>query len=143
MECLRAYFAQLPVTSLESFPEDIAYQQCIQYPIHDKVIRPATKLFLKFEESGGHVLHRKRESLTPTRPMLFDILQHINKDIPESYVDFLRRSLKTYLMDDKIFKHFGSKKAYLLLEILDQDFIELKPGHEHALECLMRWLSGA
>jgi hypothetical protein len=142
MECLRAYFDQLPATSLETLPDNVPYQQCSQYTLRENVMQPAPKLFLKFEESVGHVT-RKRESLTPTQPMLLEVLHKINPDIPDGYVDFLRRSLKEYMMEETVFKHFGSKKAYLLLEILDQEFLELKPAHEHALECLVKWLCGA
>jgi len=128
MECLTHYFVQLPVHSDDILYEDGKYAQCTDYPVRQKIIRPPNKLFLKFEEKGVSAKHVWKTIL----------LEELH--IPELYLNFFMRSLRDFVVEEKVFRFLGSRKAYLVLELLDKPFTDVTPTHEAGLGLFLSFL---
>ena len=128
MECLAHYFVKLPVHSEDVFYEGGKYVQCTDYPIRHKIIRPPNKLFLKFEEKGV-------SAKQVWKTVLVEQLH-----IPELYLDSFMRSLRDFVAEEKVFKFLGSRKAYLVLELLDKPFTDVTPTHEAGLGQFLSFL---
>lgn len=102
-------------TTLESRP----FEQCISYPDHPSPIRPVEKIFLEFKEPGPPPVYT---------PFLWkQVIRHFN--VPYSHEHYFIQKLKDLLMHPTMMSFLGGRRAYPVLELLDQPKVTIEKKH--------------
>jgi hypothetical protein len=141
------------VEKLPSRPEEVIdgvgqpFEQCADYVCRVSPIQPAAKLFLPFIEEkkleagvrgsgvGSNAKAKARAPLStppPTTPLYTpflwkQVIRHFN--VPFQYEHCFITQLKNFIMDPVMMSFLGGRRAYPVLNMLDQPKLSVEKKH--------------
>ena len=135
------YVKQLPNESTEEISIEHPFEQCISYPFIKNPIQSVPK-----KEISIHPI-QKLSPYTLTHTIWNQVVSYLdetytlcNPSLKYTRNHFFINSLKNYIMDPILFKFLSGRRAYPVLELLDQPRLEMQKKHVQALGYVLSFL---
>ena len=135
------YVKQLPCESSNDFIFEDSFEQSIVYPSIKNPIQTIDKKIIPLKTI------RTESSYTLTVPIWNQVVSYLdetyslsNPSLQYSNTHFFIQALKNYIMDPIIFKFLSGRRAYPILELLDQPRISIQKKNVQALGYFLSFL---
>lgn len=111
------------------------FEQCIVYPEHPSPIGPPEKISYEYIEKTPSV------SLLYTPLLWKQVIRHFN--IPYSHEHYFIQKLKDLLMHPTMMSFLGGRRAYPVLEMLDQPKLKVEKKHFQSFGYVVSFLTNS
>ena len=140
-----AYVKQLPLEVTEDVISSTSFEQCISYPLIQNPIRSAPK-----KNIFTTPVPTTTSSYTLTNSIWNQVITYLdetytlcNPSLKYTRTHYFTQAFKNYIMDPILFKFLSGRRAYPVLELLDQPRLEIQKKHVQALGYVLSFLFDA